>query len=87
MNWLLGITRLLLRLPPPRISPAEAVQLAVAEVARRGGGLKHPPAEPPKAMEGLRDWEVWLDPGFIPSRVVVVDNQTGEIKKYLSPPR
>jgi hypothetical protein len=86
MKAVLRVLRALLRLPPPKISRDKAIELALAELARRGSvPLQADPVQQrgPLTREGLRDWTVLIDPAFRPCRRVVIDNQTGKVLKFL----
>lgn len=90
MNAVLHLLRKMLRLSAPKIDRGQAIEIALAELGRRGGNLLHTralPARQPVAREGLKCWTVLLDPDFRPCRVVVIDNQTGAVINYVSPSR
>jgi hypothetical protein len=88
MRVILHVLRTLRRLPPPKVTRDEAVQIALAEMRNRGSGpLQVAGARGPSASEGLRDWTILLEPDFRPCRRVVVDNQTGRVVKCISPAR
>lgn len=87
---LLKLIRRIRSIPEPRISRAEAIQLAIAEAMRHNNGEWTQAAgatRPPHAHEHLRHWLVWLDPGIRPSRVAKIDNQSGAVLFYDCPPR
>ena len=86
MRVILHVLRTLRRLPPPKVTRDEAIQIALAEMRHRGSGpLQVAGARGPSACEGLRDWTILLEPDFKPCRNVVVDNQTGRVLKYICP--
>jgi hypothetical protein len=90
MIWYFRILRRLLRIGPPRVSRGQAVEIAVNEMNRRGESLacaRESDTCLPTAHEGLRSWSVCLNPDFRPCCTVVIDNQTGEVLQWLSPPR
>ncbi len=90
MNAWLRLLRMLFHVPAPRITREQAVEIALAEAVRRDAPAlrsSHYTSPRPSAREGLRDWRVWLEPDFRPCRVVVIDNQTGEVKAYVAPSR
>ena len=90
MRWLLRMTRKFLGVQPPQVTPEQAIQIALEELAHRGGELRRSSRfQPrgPRAKEGLRVWRVWLDPDFLPPRIVEIDNQTGQVRRYFAPPR
>lgn len=85
-----GLLRRLLRIPAPKITHEQAVKIALAELDRRGSRLMpshNYASRGPVVQEKLRVWAVWLDPGFRPCRVVVIDNQTGEVMAFHALPR
>jgi hypothetical protein len=83
MSWMMHLIRKLLGIPQPSITRDAALQIASNEAAERGD---IPPRDP-TVQEGLRIWLVLLDPSIVPCRIVEIDNQTGQVKRYLSPPR
>jgi hypothetical protein len=88
MKAVLRALRKLLRLPAPKISRQQAIEIALAELTRRSSApLQTQLGRGPLAREGLKDWTVLLDPDFKPCRRMIIDNQTGEIVKYVSLPR
>jgi hypothetical protein len=90
MNRVLWLVRKLMRLPPPQFSREQAVAAAVGEAIRRGLApiqSMHHLSAGPKAVEGLREWTVWLEPDFRPSRMVLVDNHTGQVTAFVAPRR
>ncbi len=87
---LLKLIRRIRSIPEPRISRAEAIQLAIAEAMRHNNGEWTQAAgatHPPCADEHLRYWSVCLEPDIRPSRVVHIDNQTGAVLLFGVPPR
>lgn len=82
MSLLTPLFRRVLGMPAPSITRDAALRIASEEAARRGDS---PPLHP-IVHEGLRVWIAWLDSSLRPSRVVEIDNQTGEIKRYIAPP-
>jgi len=87
MNSFLHLLRKALRLPPPRISREQAIEIALAHLAKCGESfIQCDNDHGPTVSEGLKTWIVSLDPDVIPCRVAVVDNQTGEVVKFVSPP-
>lgn len=90
MNWHCRVLRRLLRIAPPNVTRDQAVVIAISEMQKRGESLMRGEglsARPPVVHEGLRSWSIWLDPNYRPCRVVVIDNQTGDVLQWLSPPR
>lgn len=71
MGWLVSFQRWMWRIPEPLIGMDEAIEIASA-VDRDSVWM-------PEARLQLRTWKVWLAPGRWRSRVVYVDQQTGEI--------
>ncbi len=71
---MLAMIRLLLRIPPPRISAEQALATARAECDRRGWRWDRP-----ALIEGLRRWRVWADGTSKPSAFVAICQQTGEV--------
>ena len=78
MKQLNRLLRKVLGIPSPRVSASEAIRIA----RNHAGG--HEISVQPEIIEGIRNWVILLDPDFRPCRRVVVDNQTGEIKKFIS---
>ena len=82
MTLLLRALQKLLRVPAPRVAAEDALRIARAEAARRevkvGRLIVH---------EGLRKWIVWIDSDSKGSPVVEIDNQNGDIVKWVSLPR
>lgn len=85
MSLLFAFLRFMIRVPAPKINPKQAIEIAVAETVKRG---QPPPIYNgvlrPIATEHLREWCVWLD-DCKPSRTVMIDNQTGEVKEFCLP--
>jgi hypothetical protein len=90
MSIWLATLRVLLRVPAPLITRQQAIAIAVAEATKRGApplSSGHYASPGPSAREQLRDWAVLLEPDFRPSRIVVIDNQSGQVKAYTAPLR
>lgn len=87
MSLLLRLMRLLLHLPQPQITAVEAVEIAIAELTRRGEAPSPSGHSAPKAMEQLTSWKVLIRPGFIECWWLVIDNQSGQVKSYVVPHR
>lgn len=88
MKSVLCTLRALLRQPPPKITRGQAIEIALAELARRDAApLQMPDARGLLTHESIRVWTVLMDPDFKPCRRVVIDNQTGEVIKYVGFPR
>ena len=83
MSWIFRLLRKALRTPAPSVTQDAALRIAAEEAIRRGD---IPPRDP-IAREGVKAWSVWLDSAFRPSRIVEIDNQTGEVRRYIAPPR
>jgi hypothetical protein len=83
MHGVFWITRKILRVPAPKVAADQALQIAIGEAVRRG----HGPLGSPTTSERLHTWVIWLEPLMRPCRIVEVDNQTGQVIKYLAPPR
>ncbi len=68
------ITRKILCIPQPKITRAEAVEIAGHLCKERGWTMKNP-----SVVEELRTWVVWTAGGMKPSPFVAIDQQTGEV--------
>jgi hypothetical protein len=76
------VLRTLLGIPPPRISPQQAVVIAKTELQRQG----KPWNEPVKVAHRLRDYVVWTHANQIGGNLnVFVDIHTGAIKAVRGP--
>jgi len=82
MSSFLNMLRFLLRIPAPRITKEEALRIAREEVIRQGDtwGI-------PAVQQKLRTWIVWSNRDVVGSPFVEVDNQTGQVRQFASPPR
>jgi hypothetical protein len=83
MRWVIRFFRWVGGMPEPAVGREAALRIAREEAVRRGDI----PPRTAAVHEGVRTWRVWLDSGLRPSRVVEIDNQTGQVRRYLSPPR
>ncbi len=66
--------RKIMRIPQPRITRAEAVEIAGRFCKERGWTMKNP-----SVVEELRTWLVWVQGGMKPSPFVDIDQQTGDV--------
>ncbi len=66
--------RKIMRIPQPRVTRAEAVEIAGRLCKERGWTMKNP-----SVVEELRTWVVWTAGGMKPSPFVVIDQQTGDV--------
>ncbi len=90
MRLVMRFLRKLLGLPTPQVTSEQALRIALDEMARMGQNLRGnslPNPRSPTAKEGLKVWTVCLDTDSLPQRLVEIDNQTGKVMKYFSPPR
>ncbi len=77
-----GLLRVLLRLAPPKVSRVAAARIAAEEF--RGDGWERCN---PAVVEQLRTWLAWADRDIKGSAWAWVDQQTGAIVRYGTPPR
>jgi len=76
------ILRSLLRIPRPRITAAEALDIAKNECLRQGWKFARP-----QLFEGLRCWGVGTDgESFTGGWHIEIDQQTGVIVRVSAPP-
>ncbi len=68
------IMREIMRIPQPKITRAEAVEIAGRCCKERGWTMKNP-----SVVEELRTWLVWTAGGMKPSPFVAIDQQTGDV--------
>jgi hypothetical protein len=91
MCWIKRAIRGLLRIPVPRITAEQALQITLGEMQERGQRLIETQVDcrrpGPVVYEGVRTWRVLLDPDAVPTRVAKIDNQIGEVTDYSIPPR
>ena len=66
--------RKILRIPQPRITRTEAIEIAGRFCKERDWTI-----EKPSVKEELRTWVVWVQGGVMPSPFVSVDQQTGDV--------
>ncbi len=66
--------RKIMRIPQPKITRAEAVEIAGRFCKERGWTMKNP-----SVVEELRTWLVWVQGGMKPSPFVAIDQQAGEV--------
>jgi hypothetical protein len=83
MHGLFWTTRKILRVPAPKVTADQALQIAIGEAVRRG----HGPLSRPTVHERLHSWVIKLNPVLVHPPIVEVDNQTGQIVHYLVAPR
>jgi hypothetical protein len=77
-----ALVRKVLRIPEPRFSADQALEIAQRECANRGLGIGHA-----VVVERLRTWLVWVDSARKGCPWVLVDQQSGEIVKFSQLPR
>ena len=75
------ILRIVLRIPPPRITREEAVTIAKDFCSKHDWEMNRP-----TVVEELRTWLVWVDGNVKGSPWVVIDQQTGDVVKSGVPP-
>ena len=74
--------RKLLFIPPPRVTEAQAVEIAKAEVARQG----RPWREPVSVAKRLREYVIWTNANQIGGNLnVFVDIHTGAVRAVRGP--
>ena len=73
---ILHMVRFLLRVKPPKVSRAEALEIVRSECQRRGW----PCMEPVHIREGIRRYEVMTNAGMLGGNVFMrIDTQTGKV--------
>jgi len=82
MKWAFWVLRKLLRIPPPRISREQALQIAKADAEKWGTGVGKT-----AALEGLRRWIVLTHSDTRGSPCIYIDNQTGDVLERGATPR
>ncbi len=79
--FIFWIIRKIRRIPQPRITRKEAVEIAERFCKERGWTI-----EKPSVNEELRTWLIWLEGLMRPSPFVVIDQQTGDVLESGCPP-
>ncbi len=68
------IMREIMRIPQPRITRTEAVEIAGRLCKERGWVINKP-----MVVEELRTWKIVVEGGMKPSPFVAIDQQTGNV--------
>ncbi|MFO0825472.1 MAG: hypothetical protein U0792_20520 [Gemmataceae bacterium] len=74
--------RLVCFIPFAKIGWREAIEIAQAEATKRGDECHSP-----RAIEGLRTWEVLIDRRYLAPPKYIIDNQTGKLIRIATLPR
>ena len=82
MKWVYRALRKLMGVPEPQINRDEALRIAQTEVEKRGLRMGIP-----AVYEGIKTWTVWIRSDCKGGPFVVIDSRTGQILKWVSPPR